>query len=275
MCNDALTPTQRRIAEVILDDPSLITFGTVSDLADQVGTSRASIVRFATKLGFDGYSELQQHARTEFTKVATSPSQRLRHQDAAVAPLQRMVEDAVRDVFVALDAALLTSMAEPIVTAECVWILSGETSMAGAHALHSGLSMIRPNVHLVDAHASGRELCSASKNDVAVVIDFSRYRTNAVIGARTLAELHVPIVAITDGALSPLASLTNNRCDLNIPAVGPFDSSIPAVLASEMLVSQVVHLLGNVAKQRIDKLESLWQKMSTFLEYSPPTKVLK
>ena len=55
--------------------------------------------------------------------------------------------------------------------------------------------------------------------------------------------------------------------------MGPFDSSVPAVLASELLVARVVKHLGKKAHARIDKLETLWQETGTFLEYSPrPTR---
>jgi DNA-binding MurR/RpiR family transcriptional regulator len=150
-----------------------------------------------------------------------------------------------------------------------VWILSGETSMAGAHALHSGLAMVRPGVHLVEEHHTGRDLSAAAPGDAAVVFDFARYRRNSVTAARTLAELGVTIVAITDGPLSPLASLTQTWCELKIPAVGPFDSSAPAVIAAELIVAKVVGGLGAEARERIDRLEALWQATGTFLNYSP------
>ena len=60
--SDRLTPTERRIAQAVLEEPTLLAFGTVSDLAARVGTSRPSIERFATKLGFAGYRDLQQQA---------------------------------------------------------------------------------------------------------------------------------------------------------------------------------------------------------------------
>ena len=267
--NERLTPTERRIAEAVLDDPMLLTFGTVSGLADRVGTSRASIVRFANKLGFEGYSELQQSIRDEVSQQLTSPSHRVRHQDESAAPVHFKIEGALHAAFDALDDACLEAMAAPIVTAANVWILSGETSMAGAHALHSGLSMIRPNVRLVQEHSTGRELCGALQGDVAVVFDFSRYRRNSVVAARTLSDLGVTIVAITDGPLSPLSSLTDIRCELEVPAVGPFDSSVPAVIAAELLVAQVVSELGDEARDRIDRLEVFWQATGTFLNYSP------
>lgn len=267
--NELLTPTERRIAAAVLEDPTLLAFGTVSDLAARLGTSRPSIVRFATKLGFQGYSDLQEQVREEVSRQLSSPSHRIRHQDGSVAPARVAIEGAINGVFEALNEDRLAALAAPIVTARKVWIISGETSMAGAHALHSGLAMIRPDVRLVEEHSTGRDLSSASSGDAAVIIDFARYRSTSVTAARALAGLGVTIVAITDGPLSPLASLTQAWCELKIPAVGPFDSSIPAVTAAELLVARVAGELRDSARERIDRLESLWQATGTFLNYSP------
>ena len=169
--NEQLTPTERRIAEAILDDQTLLTFGNVSTLADKVGTSRASIVRFATKLGFDGYSELQNNVREEVSAQLTRPSQRVRS-DEPLEPIQSKIESAVHSAFEVITHERLIAMASPLVTANNVWVLSGETSRSGAIALTSGLAMIRPNVMLVDEHSTGRDLCGAQQSDVAVVVDF-------------------------------------------------------------------------------------------------------
>jgi DNA-binding MurR/RpiR family transcriptional regulator len=171
---DRLTPTERRIAELVLRDPTLLAFGTVSDLADQVGTSRPSIVRFATKLGFEGYTELQQSIRDDMSHQLTSPSQRIRQRGAEIAPIRTAIEEAMHSTFQTLDDNRLDTLAQLIADARNVWILSGETSMAGAVVLHSGLSMVRPDVHLVQEHSTGRELSSATKSDTAVIFDFAR-----------------------------------------------------------------------------------------------------
>ncbi|HKK53085.1 MAG TPA: MurR/RpiR family transcriptional regulator, partial [Myxococcota bacterium] len=153
--SDRLTPTDRRIAAAIIDDPSLLAFGTVSDLAERVGTSPPSIVRFAARLGFEGFRDLQGQVRHRLSRQMSRPSQRIRHQDASIAPQRLAIEDALDGVFEALDQPRLEAMAAPVATAGSVWILSGETSMAGAHALCSGLRMVRPNVVLVEAHSTG------------------------------------------------------------------------------------------------------------------------
>ncbi len=261
---DQLTPTERRIAQVVLDDPMLLTFGTVSDLAKHAGTSRPSIVRFASKLGFGGYTDLQSWVRDGVSEQLSRPAERIRRREAT--PIRRDIERSIAVAFDALDGARLRSLAAPIASARHVWIISGESSMAGAHVLHSGLSMVRPSVHLIGEHSAIRALSGAGPSDVAIVLDFARYKRRAVTVARTLADLGVRIVAITDGPLSPLASLTPTWCELTIPAVGPFDSSVPVVAAAELLVAEVTARLGDDARERIDRLESLWQATGTFLD---------
>ena len=266
--SDRLTPTERRIAEAVLQDPTLLAFGNVSDLASRVGTSRPSIVRFATKLGFKGYADLQSAVRIGLSDEFSRPSQRIRQPvTGAEDPRQAVaLASALAGVFDALSGPKLASLAGPIARAQQVWIVSGETSLAGAHALHSGLSMVRPGVHLCEEHSSGRELGGANSKDVAVVIDFARYRRHSIQTARSLAKLGVPIVAITDSPLSPLASLTEDRCEITVPAVGPFDSSVPAVAAAELIVSSVAGQLHDAAQTHIDQTESLWDQSGTFLE---------
>ena len=155
-------------------------------------------------------------------------------------------------------------MARPLVGARQVWILSGETSQAGAHALRSRLSIVRPAVHLLDEQRFGIDAGEAGPDDAAVVIDFFRYRKWVIRAARALADRGVSLVVITDSPLSPLVELTDNWCEIEVPAIGPFDSSVPAVAIAELLVSRVAWELRDEAAARIDRIEALWEETEVF-----------
>ncbi|MEM1424519.1 MAG: MurR/RpiR family transcriptional regulator [Planctomycetota bacterium] len=262
---ERLTPTDRRVAEAVLEDPTLLAFGTVSDLATRVDTSRPSIVRFAMRLGFEGYADLQSWARDRVTEQLSIPSQRIRRGERGASPSRSAIEGAFAHALACLDAETLGRLAVPIASARRVWIVSGETSLAGAYALHSGLSMARADVRLVRDQSTGRDLASAGDGDAAVVIDFERYRSHAVNAARLLADAGVTIVAITDSPLSPLVPIASCWCELRVPAVGPFDSALPAVLAAELIVERVVELSPERTRERLDRLETLWRKTGTFV----------
>ena len=261
-----LTPTERRIAESVLDDPTLLAFGTVSDLAAKAKTSHPSIVRFATKLGFDGYTDLQNWVQESVAHKLATPGQRIRGPQGLQPHVSQNIAQSSQETLTSLDPATLARMAKPLVNAEQVWILSGETSRAGASVLLSGLSMIRNGVHLIEQHNFGRDLSGATDRDAAVVFDFVRYRRNCVFAARALRDIGVSLVSITDSPLSPLASITDTWCELDIPAVGPFDSSLPAVLAAELIVLEVAEQLGPTTHPRIDRLEQIWKQTDTFFD---------
>lgn len=266
---ERLTPTERRIAQAVLDDATLLAFGTVSDLAAAVDTSRPSIVRFATKLGFSGYPELQNHVREVLAVRLFRPSERIRAAGETASTRSEM-DRSISSVFEAIGGARLSEFAGKLGGAEAVWIISGETSRAGAHALLSGLSIIRPRVVLWEDHTIGKDLAGVGPSDVAVIFDFYRYRQTVVTAAQILAASGAEIIAITDGPLSPLAGLTDAWCGLHVPAIGPFDSSLPAVAMSELLIAEVAVLLQEVATDRIDRTEKMWADTNTFYDENAP-----
>lgn len=262
---DRLTPTERRIAEAVVAEPTLLAFGTVSDLAETVGTSRPSIVRFATKLGFAGYPRLQDYVRRDLATQLERPSVRIRRGPDGHA-VRRSIEQSIDSVFEAAGGGRLGELATALTGAERVWVLSGETSRAGAHALVSGLSMVRPGVRMLEERNLGRDLADTHRKDLLVAIDFPRYRTAVVRAARVLATAGGAILAITDGPLSPLAQVTDMWCAVEVPAIGPFDSSLPAVALAELLVMEVADQQQAGATARIDRTEEMWAATETFYE---------
>jgi len=260
-----LTPTERRIAEAVLAEPTLLAFGTVSDLAGRVGTSRPSIVRFANKLGFKGYSRLQQHVRSDLSHRLSRPSERIRSDGKTAPPARNVINGAISSVLDALEDGRIAELAAPVVRSEKVWILSGETSQAGAHALRSGLSMVRPGVRSLEEHSFGTALSDAGPCDAVVVFDFFRYRRQVATATRVFRDAGVTVVAITDSPLSPLVELADTWCQIEVPAVGPFDSSAPVVLMCELLVAEVAKELQDDATNRIDRIDALWEETEVFL----------
>ena len=260
-----LTPTERRIAEAVLAEPTLLAFGTVSDLADRVGTSRPSIVRFANKLGFKGYTLLQQHVRSDLSHQLSRPSERIRRDDKSTPPVRHVINGAISSVLDALESGQIAELALPVVTAEKIWILSGETSQAGAHALHSGLSMVRPGVRALEEHSLVPISVTPARKMWPWFSIFSATRRQVVTAARAFAKAGVSIVAFTDSPLSPLAELADNWCQIEVPAIGPFDSSAPVVFMCELLVARVAQQLQDDATNRIDRIETLWEETEAFV----------
>ncbi|HZY07265.1 MAG TPA: hypothetical protein VFE69_05950, partial [Ilumatobacteraceae bacterium] len=74
----SLTNAERRVAEVVLANPQLVAFGTVADLAESAGSGAATVVRLATKLGFEGFSALQASIQQDLANQLRPAAERIR-----------------------------------------------------------------------------------------------------------------------------------------------------------------------------------------------------
>jgi DNA-binding MurR/RpiR family transcriptional regulator len=120
-------------------------------------------------------------------------------------------------------------------------------------------------VRTLEEHSFGTDLSDAGPRDVAVVFDFFRYRRQVVTATRVLANAGVNIIAISDSPLSPLLEFADSWCQIEVPAIGPFDSSAPIVVMCELLVARVAQELKDDAKNRIDQIEALWKDTDAFV----------
>jgi DNA-binding MurR/RpiR family transcriptional regulator len=261
---DRLTPVERHLAEFVASNPTALAFATAAELAASVGVSRPSVVRFAVKLGFDGYGALQEHIRSQVTLQLKRPTERIRR-DADEGPSFANLQEALSLLTTDANAGKIATAAGELARARAVWLVSGETSTAGAQTFLSGLSILRTNVALLTERTAVRDLASVERGDVGVAIGFYRYRRWAVEVTQALADRRATVIAISDGPFSPLARNAKVRFDLTIPALGPFDSSVPPVAAAELLVAATAKALGQKATKRIDRIEAIWQATSTFI----------
>lgn len=276
----ALTPSERRLARLVLDDPTAIAFGTVAELARAAGTSGPTVVRFANKLDFEGYGALQEHLRASLTERLRRPTDRLRlATDAAptsagerrASPAVDLV-DQLHRVLGGLDHDALNELAAEIAHASgTVWVLCADTSATPGTLLTGNLRLLRPGVRRLEGSAPtvASQLAEAAVGDVAVVIDFPRYESAVVSAATELAAAGVTLVAITDGPLSPLASAAHRWLGIDVAAVGPFDSVVPVVAVVELLIAEVAGRLRHQATDRLDRIERLWADGQVFEPTQP------
>ena len=267
-----LTPAERRVAAVVADDPEAVAFGTVADVARRAGASGATVVRLAAKLGFDGFVELQAAVQEELTRRLRPASERIR----------RPVPGDV------LGAALATEMGNVAATLEGVdradfdgavrllskrdtvrvFVLSGDASSGVAALFASELSMLRQGVVLVAGSEVlvARLLADAGPSDVMVVIDLARYDRAVLDAAGRAAERGAKLVALTDSALSPLASAATVSFTASVTGTGPFDSHVGLLALANALLAGVVARLRRTATDRLDQVEAAWRAASALTD---------
>ncbi|MEO1061910.1 MAG: MurR/RpiR family transcriptional regulator [Actinomycetota bacterium] len=268
-----LTPAERRVAEEVLADPNRLAFDTVAGLAERAGTSGPTVVRFAVKLGFEGFADLQAEVRRTVSDRLERATDRIRVEDPTSADGE-VVRVAERNVVTSLerltDGRLGEIVAPLLDPARRVWVLAGESSLPAAIVLAQGLGMTRPGVARLTGSAVGMAptFADVGADDVVVVIDFPRYERRLVEVAGWLADDGLTLVGLTDGPLSPIAAMSAVWAEVDVTPIGPFDSALGPIAVCEAIVAQVALELRGVATERLDRVEDGWRRAGALL---PPT----
>ena len=259
----ALTPSERRIAETVLVEPQLVAFGTVADVADAAGVGTATVVRFAVKLGFDGYSQLQASVQADLSGRLRPAVERIRDQpnvDDALADRHAEVESAnVRSTLAAVDRAAGRAVVRRLADERHpVLVLSGVASRGVALQFVGDLGQLRPGVALLDGNQVDivRTLATTPRDCTLVVLDLRRYE-RWLLDALALAA-DALVVALTDNVLSPLAAAADHRFVVSAASTGPVDSHVGTLSLLDLFVVEVAATRRDAAADRLDAIEAAW-----------------
>jgi len=260
-----LTPAERRVAAVVADDPEAIAFGTVADVARRANVSGASVVRLATKLGFDGFVELQASVRDEMARRLRPASERIRR-PAAGDVLGSTLAVEMANVATTLEGVDRRSFDQAVRllagrSTGRVFVLSGDASSGIASLLAGELSMLRPGVAPADGSEVrvARLLADVGPSDVVVVIDLARYDRAVLDAAARAAGRGATLIALTDSALSPLAAPARFSFTAAVTGAGPFDSHVGLLALANALLAGVAERLRRSATDRLDQVEAAWR----------------
>jgi DNA-binding MurR/RpiR family transcriptional regulator len=261
----SLTTAERRVAEAILRSPQSVGFGTVADLADAAGVGAASVVRLASKLGFEGYSDLQASIQHDLMRQLRPAVERIDETyDDGPRNAHIAVELAnVRATLDAADSRSISSLAARLADlARPVAVLSGEASAGVALQFTNQLQQLRDDVRILHGSevAVRRDIAVLPASSTAVVIDLRRYERWVLEAHQSLCERKIWSAAFTDSMLSPLAARSGVMFVVSADSVGPFDSHVGTLSLLNLVVAEVAGSLRDTARDRLAAVEAAWTR---------------
>ncbi len=260
-----LTGAERKVARVFLASYPISGLEHVAQLAHRAKVSGPTVMRFVSKIGFDGYLEFQEALRREVQEKLTSSLTQYPEPDVAAAggtlPTSLRVFHAELDKsFAGLSEAefdaVVELLADPRYSICCT---GGRFSQIFAYFLFQHLNMMRPKCrHIVAAPTPGwDELIDVDKRTVMVVFDYRRYQNSTIEFARRAAEQGSQIVLFTDPWLSPVADVARHVLTSTVQGPSPFDTMVTGLAVIEAVLAGLSVKLGAQAKPRIAELERL------------------
>jgi len=260
-----LTAAERKVARVFIAAYPIAGLENVAQLAQRAHVSGPTVMRFITRLGFEGYPEFQQALRHEVQEKLTSAL--AQYSEAQITPEDGVVPSSLLVFHGELDKsfaqvspgefeAVVELLADQRYEVLCT---GGRFSQVLAFYLFAHLNMMRPRCRYVGAAPTPRwdDLIDVGRRTVLVVFDYRRYQNSTIEFCQRAVEKGAQIILFTDPWLSPVAEVARHVLTTTVRAPSPYDSLVPALALIETVIAGLAVRIGTQAKPRIAELERL------------------
>jgi RpiR family transcriptional regulator, carbohydrate utilization regulator len=171
-----ITASEKRCADLILTKPEEMGHLTIKELAAQVEVSLPTVVRFARRLGFEGFKDFKVALiRDVATGYFVSPDgARRKGKTSTIHMIFEQEMANLRETMMNLDEAAMHKAVKAIAGAERVLLFAVSSSLPIAIDLHWKLSIAGfTSVHSLDVYTQQLNAKNSRPDDVAVGISFS------------------------------------------------------------------------------------------------------
>jgi DNA-binding MurR/RpiR family transcriptional regulator len=258
-----MSKTYQRIALYLTQNPNDVAVNSVNATAERCGIHASSFVRFAQFLGYRGFKDLQVLFQRRLATAAPGFEARVRALESELesrgdpSELGFLRDLVVRDI-ASLEGLLRDTTPERLAHAATVLEAAGVIYLVGqlrsapvVEFLRYVLTMLGKKCLLLDASGGlATHMARAmTPKDALIAVSFRFYANEVVTITDAAAAASVPIVAITDSTLSPLAK----SADV-LFSVPEHDYSFSRSLAAPMCLAQamVVVLAARIQDNRSD-----------------------
>jgi len=254
---DALANGQRRIADIVLNDPDGTAFRSIRETAELAQVHQSSVVRFAAIFGLNGYPALVTLCREHLTEQAHLVSRLSRVEETASTDgLRRStLEHEQRNLdatFARIPADDWERTVRLLTDAELVHVMGLRKCLPVAQLMTYLLRLVRPGVHQV-APVTGAlvdELRDLRADDVFVAISIDRYTADTVHAFEEAARRKLHTIAFTDSQSSPLARLADITFVVDCEGTGILRSVTSFIAVVQALATGVA--LNNGTRSRAE-----------------------
>ena len=170
-----LTSTERKVADLVLAQPSQVQFMSITQLADECGTAEATVTRFCRRLNLKGFNafkiELARHSASTSAKPKDREPNSLVNRSLEVG---RLASDAVYQTIELVEPKQVLRAVELIESAQhVVCIGSGGSMIMAAECAHL-FSTVSGNFQAVpDSHLQMSAVATMGQGDVVMLFFLS------------------------------------------------------------------------------------------------------
>ncbi|GAB6098687.1 MurR/RpiR family transcriptional regulator [Halanaerocella petrolearia] len=210
------TPSEKKIAKFILDDPENIIEFSITDLAQSTNTSEASVVRLCKKLGLGGYKDLKVNILWEMSAANKNKQviyDNISEEDTSEDILDKVSADsikAIEDTKKVLDIEKLETAVKKINTADNIYIFGvGSSAIVGMDLQYKLMKVELPAFTFLDKDMQVASSINLTKDDVAIAISNTGKTKDIITALKVAKKKGATTIAITQYNDTPILEVTD------------------------------------------------------------------
>lgn len=267
-----LTKSEKRIANYLRKNQEASAFIAASELADRLGLSEATVVRFARTIGFPSYPAMRTLLQENFRQRVTHSSRlrskldELREEGDIFEQLTVSEIDYLTQALQTVERKEIQRAVDLFIKSEHIFVYGSGPSITLVELLN--LRLTRYGKRVIPLTTVGREvlepLLLMGKEDVLFAIGFFDVHPTLEIILDHAAEVGCPVILLTD----TLGAIIGNKADVILSAkrgpVSAFHSLVvPMTIINTLLLSMANNEELTVVKS-LDELDQLRRRLSEY-----------
>ena len=269
--NMELSKVEVQIANYILNQIDTVGMMTSSSLAQVIGVSDTSVIRFIRKLGFEKYGDFRKQMNEQLTKRyeakqnAQTPSAKYRltkerlQQSDFMEKVSGWVLNNIEGSLLKITPDLLQQITRTLLQSQHIYVAGFRGTVSCVMYLCSKLNLLLPHVQpITHADSSALEtMVDIGKQDCLFLISFSRYSEMSEKIIRIAKQNGSKIILQTDYETAPFARYADLLLTAKVEGMGFTNSYIAPFCIIELIILALTSANIPSVEKRLNQLDAL------------------
>ncbi len=263
---ESLSVKEKKIADFILKHPKESVNPSIEELAEMIGISESTMVRFARKLGYAGYQRFRIALARE-----TIPSNEqvfeigVSDQEDPIDTVFKNAQDTLSETYKRISRDALHQVGKQFSEARNIYLVGlGGSNIIALDAYHK---LIRTGLncnYATDYHMQLMLASQSSEEDIALIISHtgSGYDTLAI--AEEFRNNRCPLAVLTSNSRSPLAKMAQHVLHVSTSSrqmvAESFSARIVSLTVIDILYVEVLEQMKNQGVENLNKMRNVIAK---------------
>lgn len=251
-----LRKADRKVADVVLENPRMIVNATVAETAETAGVSQPTVIRFCTAIGCEGFQDFRIRLAQSLVLGTPATQSAISIDDSPDEVSTKIFEYTMTSLDWAqhkLDMAQVNEAVNLILTARSLEIFGFGASAIVAQDLQQKFPLLGVPCHAtMDSHQQLMAASMMKPGDVAVAISNTGETLSIIELARLAREQGARVIAITGAKNTALANYSDVL--INVETLDNTDLFTPTTSRIAALV--VVDIISTLVARRLDRVEN-------------------